>query len=469
MASTAWTVTVLSAGLGHFTGHASMCPRKIGYVTPFHSERIRIWLPGLTLGEYGDDPLKGLKRPSRFFRVTVIVPASKRLSLKADAVAFLNQTGVDVRAGDWVDPQLRRSHFDDWADAWWKTTVKLAPLTRRGYWCILHNHVITYFGGRRMTSIDFMDVEEFIGDRLEAGLSPKMVRKAVSVVSLIMESAVRSKARRDNPARGHRIPQRSRKLTPGDVLDMGQLRRLIDHVRDPYKPAVWLLVVTGIRPAELAGLRVRDVDFTRRRIYVETSLVTVEAYGEVAACQSEGPPKTAAGQRAIPIKEWLCDDLAAVLAARTAPGELPPSLDDRLFVGVSGKPLDTKWFRQGVMVPALRAAGLPVTIRTYDLRHSHASLLIDRGASPAAVAQRLGHADPAMTLRVYTHLFEGVQEALTDALDELVQATEGAGPEVVALDSHRTTIQGTRRAHKGTESRSRTVTQSKGRRTQNAG
>ncbi|MDQ1500056.1 MAG: hypothetical protein QOI86_3396, partial [Actinomycetota bacterium] len=91
------------------------------------------------------------------------------------------------------------------------------------------------------------------------------------------------------------------------------------------------------------------------------------------------------------------------------------------------------------------------------------------GASPAAVAQRLGHADPAMTLRVYTHLFEGVQEALTDALDELVQATEGAGPEVVALDSHRTTIQGTRRAHKGTESRSRTVTQSKGRRTQNAG
>ncbi|MDQ1493456.1 MAG: hypothetical protein QOJ23_5970, partial [Actinomycetota bacterium] len=48
-----------------------------------------------------------------------------------------------------------------------------------------------------------------------------------------------------------------------------------------------------------------------------------------------------------------------------------------------------------------------------------------------------------MTLRVYTHLFEGVQEALTDALDELVQATEGAGPEVVALDSHRTTIQGT--------------------------
>lgn len=107
--------------------------------------------------------------------------------------------------------------------------MKLAPLTRRGYWCLLHNHVLPYFGGRKMTAIDFMDVEEFIGDRLEAGLSPKMVRKAVSVVSLVMEAAVRSKARRDNPAWGHRIPQRQRKLTPGDVLDMPDLRRLIAH------------------------------------------------------------------------------------------------------------------------------------------------------------------------------------------------------------------------------------------------
>lgn len=363
---------------------------------------------------------------------------------KTDAQAFLERTGVDIRSDEWIDPAARRALFDDWAKAWWGTTVKLAPLTRRGYWCLLHNHVLPYFGGRRMTGIDFMDVEEFIGDRLEAGLSPKMVRKTVSVVSLVMEAAVRSKARRDNPARGHRIPQRQRKLTTGDVLDMPELRQLIDHVRDPYKPAVWLLVLTGIRPAELAGLRIRDVDFPRRRIYVEASLVTVEAYGDTPASQSEGPPKTAAGQRAIPIPQWLCDELGAVLKAR-GEGGLPPSRNDHLFVGVNGRPLDTKWFRQGVMVPALRAAGLPVSIRTYDLRHSHASLLIDQGANVAAVAQRLGHADPAMTLRVYTHLFEGVQEGLTDALDALATAplTE---PSVVPLGS-------TKRARGSTQSR----------------
>jgi integrase len=71
--------------------------------------------------------------------------------------------------------------------------------------------------------------------------------------------------------------------------------------------------------------------------------------------------------------------------------------------------------------------------RTYDFRHSHASQLIDDGASALAVAQRLGHADPAITLRVYGHLFEGVQEALTDRLEERRKAASAGGGEVVPL------------------------------------
>lgn len=51
-----------------------------------------------------------------------------------------------------------------------------------------------------------------------------------------------------------------------------------------------------------------------------------------------------------------------------------------------------------------------------------------------AVAQRMGHADPAVTLRECGHLFEGVQERLTEQLDELRVATNAMLPtEVVAL------------------------------------
>jgi integrase len=78
-----------------------------------------------------------------------------------------------------------------------------------------------------------------------------------------------------------------------------------------------------------------------------------------------------------------------------------------------------------VIRPALVAAGLPETLRTYDLRHSHASLLIDLGANVLAVSQRMGHSDPSVTLREYGHLFEGAQEKLTQQLEGLRSATEG--------------------------------------------
>jgi integrase len=231
---------------------------------------------------------------------------------------------------------------------------------------------------------------------------------------------------------------------------MPELRQLVSHVREPYRAAVWLLVLTGMRPSELAGLRVRDLDLPRRRVTVSGSLVSVEAHGDVPADLSEGPPKTAAGHRSVPIPARLCDMLCETLAAR-AESRLPLGPEERVFVGLSGRPLDTKWFRQGVMVPALRAAGLPERIRKYDLRHSHASLLIDQGANVVAVAQRLGHSDPAMTLRVYAHLFEGVQEQLTDALDALVRATEEPGSAVVPLEGRRAVGERSFTASEGTK------------------
>src|SRR5262249_26082208 len=104
------------------------------------------------------------------------------------------------------------------------------------------------------SSLDFMDVERFVATKLAEGtLGPKKTRDCVSVISLVMQAAIRSGARRDNPAAGHHVPVRRRRIRQGDVLTMTEVHALIDQVRDPYKPAVWLLVLTGMRPAELAG------------------------------------------------------------------------------------------------------------------------------------------------------------------------------------------------------------------------
>jgi integrase len=351
---------------------------------------------------------------------------SKTFDRKADAQSYLDDVGHDIRRGQWIDPKLARTPFEHWADRWWATTTKLRPTTRRGYWGMLQRHVRPYFEGWPLSDIGYMDVEEFITHLLGQGLSPKYTRDCVSVLSLVMKSAVRANLRKDNPASDHNIPLPRRKLHEGDVLNMEQIHLLVAHVKDPYKPAVWLLMLAGLRPAELCGLRVCDVDFTKQVVHVSQTVLPVHSFDTEGFGLVTGPPKTSAGDRRIPIPAWLCNDLMAMVAARQRRDSEGCSSSNKepLFQTRYGNPLNRDKLREKVIRPALRDAGLPESFRTYDLRHSHASVMIDLGVNLLALAQRMGHSDPAMTLRLYGHLFEGTQLQLSEKIDELRAATE---------------------------------------------
>lgn len=363
----------------------------------------------------------------------------KTFDRKADARAFLADVEHDMRRGEWIDPKLARIPFEQWADRWWATTTKLRPTTRRGYWGILQRHVRPYFEGWPLSDIDYMDVEDYIARLLAKGLSPKHTRDCVSVLSLIMKSAVRANRRKDNPAAEHNIPVPKRKLHEGDVLTMEQVHQLVAHVGDPYKPAVWLLMLAGLRTAELCGLRVCDVDFTKHVIHVSQTVLPVHSFDTEGFGLVTGPPKTSAGDRRIPIPPWLCDQLAEIVTGRRENSGNDASRwnTEPLFQTRYGNPLNRDKLREMVIRPALREAGLPEHFRTYDLRHSHASVLIDLGVNLLALAQRMGHSDPAMTLRLYGHLFEGAQVELSEKIDALREATTPTDASVVPISEAR--------------------------------
>jgi integrase len=165
------------------------------------------------------------------------------------------------------------------------------------------------------------------------------------------------------------------------------------------------------------------VDFARHLVSIIETLLPVSAYGDRSLELLRGPPKTEAGDRTIPIPAWLSEQLAQDLAVRAGRRGTPIRPEEPLFVNSVGKPLNRDKFRETVIRPALIAAGLPDGTRTYDLRHGHASMLIDLGANVLAVAQRMGHSDPSVTLREYGHLFEGIQEQLSEQLDRLRETT----------------------------------------------
>ena len=86
-----------------------------------------------------------------------------------------------MRAGEWVDPERKRSPFAEWSALWLLTTARLSPSTRRGYDRMVRLYIDPTFGSRPIGSITWMDIELFINKLTEDGLSPKTVRHIVSV------------------------------------------------------------------------------------------------------------------------------------------------------------------------------------------------------------------------------------------------------------------------------------------------
>jgi integrase len=76
-------------------------------------------------------------------------------------------------------------------------------------------------------------------------------------------------------------------------------------------------------------------------------------------------------------------------------------------------------FSRGAWAKAVRAAGLDPPSTFHALRHTHAALSIQAGASVLALSRRLGHAKPSITLDVYSHLYEGADSEIADGLDRL--------------------------------------------------
>ena len=348
----------------------------------------------------------------------------KTFDRRSDAERFLERIGTSMQTGEWVDPRADKSRFDEWADTWWSTTVKLAPSTRRGYERMLHVHLTPQFSRRKINSIDWVEVELFATSMLDRGSSPKTVRETISVLSLIMQTAIRARIIRENPAAGHSIPQRRKRVR---VLTMAEIDQLATHADERYRTAIWLLALTGLRTSELCGLRVMDVDWEQGSVTVNEVQMWVGGQLVVKG------PKTESGVRTIPIPAWLLDALRKAVDHRAQRAGEPVLATDRLFTSPTGKPiLDHTLWR--VISRARVAAELP-RFRPYDLRHSHASLLIELGAHPKMISERMGHTEIGVTMNVYGHLFSGAQHRLTEQLDALLEQTRSTAAQATEHDA----------------------------------
>ncbi len=192
--------------------------------------------------------------------------------------------------------------------------------------------------------------------------------------------------------------------------------KLADAIEERYRALVLTAAFVGLRWGELIGLRRADVDLDNRVVHVERQFVEVK--GQLI----EGPPKSAAGLRAVAIPPALVPEFRAHLERFTGPG--PTAL---VFVGVKGSAL-----RRTNFTRIWKAARLEVgrtDLHVHDLRHYANTLAASAGASTRELMVRLGHSSPAAALR-YQHATAERDRVIADRMNEMI---EGTAPSRVSL------------------------------------
>lgn len=203
-----------------------------------------------------------------------------------------------------------------------------------------------------------------------------------------------------------------RTLTPFEV------QILFENAQDNYYyPVIYTAVSTGLRQAELLGLRWRDIDLDMCSISVSQVL-----YKRKGICEFK-EPKTEHSRRRVAMTPKLALFLRGYREERERLyHELgkPLTLDGLVFTGVEGKPIDPGVLSHN-FARIVKRAGLE-GVRFHDLRHTFVSLMLLRGAKPKVISEALGHSSVAFTMDVYSHIISGMQEDAMALLDEALPA-----------------------------------------------
>lgn len=359
-------------------------------------------------------------------RVEKVIPGDKRRATK-----YLNKLESDALDGGYMDPRRAdrpfREVIEAWRDSW---PDRYAASTQERYAQSLRARIEPEFASRRTSQITYEVVRRWVSKMRDEGMAPATVKKHYTVLSAAMTEAIRMGVVRIHPCRYVTMP----KVKPEDrkeriYLTAAEVRQLAETIHPHYRVLVYTAAATGLRFSELAGLRRRDLDGDLQELRVEQTLTGIEG-GEPRF----GRPKTRTSRRTVALPAFLKGMLAEHLTS--APGG--DDADALVFTTVGGqrtkagertgerRPLDGQVFRRRYFQPAVKAA-LPPEKREFTfhgLRHTHAALLISRGAHLQEVKQRMGHANVAMTSDVYGHLFPSAETGMARALDAEFAAGE---------------------------------------------
>lgn len=286
-------------------------------------------------------------------------------------------------------------------------------------------------GFRRMQDIDTIDIQAFYNTA--EGKSHSSICDMRDTIKGLFRFALADRVIQYDPT----IKAKPPKGQKGSHRAIDQHEReLISSLDHRVRTAAMVMLYAGLRRGEVLALNIdRDVDFARKTITVREAVrFPDQQHPEIV------DPKTEAGYRIIPLLDVLADQLRGkhgLAIEKEGGGLMTESSWSRAWESYLCKLSDLqngcakRWYGKTKEHKALIASGghLPewedIDIRPHDLRHSYCTMLYDAGVDLKTAQNWMGHADPEVTLKIYTHLSKERQQSATKDLENAAKMLYG--------------------------------------------
>lgn len=331
----------------------------------------------------------------------------RTFTVKREAERFALNVENAKASGDTTKPMARATKtFREVATASLEASrARLKPGTVLQYEHILEKRLLPRFGSRRISAIAGEDVEKWVGDLVAEGLAPNSVHNYYVLLNKTLRYALRHRLIPFNPADGVELPKNVRSEDFAPVfLTAKQVGALADEMTAPLNTLTRFAAYTGLRAAEIAGLRVRDINLAAGHVEVRQTMKWMNKEWKA------GTPKSARSTRNVPlVHSGLKTELRMLLLAHPNSGDPDalfwPGRHAHSHVLDYSQPMNVGSVLRYYLRPAAERAGLPTRIRFHDLRHTFASLMLAAGFKPYEVSRWMGHASVSTTDGIYGHLY----------------------------------------------------------------
>ncbi len=326
----------------------------------------------------------------------------------ADAQARLEELVYTENRGPRLDATSRTvgDTIKEWLDT--EARLTLAEGTWIDYESTCRNHLMPGFAAIKLRELTSGQVERWRAAKRRAGTGVNVLGKATLRLSQVCEYAIRHTYLNHNPVKALRpLREEHREM---QIWTPPQAARFLRHANLHVYHPIWLLALhTGMRRGELLGLQWFDVDLDAEVLRVRRSMDRSGPV-DVKGRQARSIDLTAEAVRAL--REHKTAQRSTRLQA--GPSWVNPQLICSTGVGTH---INENNITRAMAILIARA-GVP-RIRFHDLRHTCGSLMLARGVPVHVVSRQLGHANAAITLKVYAHVMEGQGKAAAAVLDRV--------------------------------------------------